>query len=38
MEKIEDYLVETMIGEIKDGRPIRMYYQGTGNADDKKCL
>ena len=38
MEKIEDYLVETTIGEIKDGRPIRMYYQGTGNADAKKVL
>ena len=36
MEKIEDYLVETTIGDIKDGRLVRMYYQGNGNADDKK--
>ena len=36
MKTIEDYLVETTIGEIKDGRPVRMYYQGNGDADDKK--
>jgi len=36
MKTIEDYLVETTIGEIKDGRPIRMYYQGHGNVDEKK--
>jgi hypothetical protein len=36
MKAIEDYLVETTIGDIKDGRPIRMYYQGHGNAGKKK--
>jgi len=36
MEKIEDYLVETTIGDMKDGRLIRMYYQGKGYADDKE--
>ena len=36
MEKIEDYLVETTIGEIKDGRMVRMYYQGKGDANDKE--
>lgn len=36
MKAIEDYLVETTIGDIKDGRPIRMYYQGPGNVDEKK--
>ncbi len=36
MKTIEDYLMETTIGEIKDGRPVRMYYQGKGDADDKK--
>lgn len=36
MEKIEDYLMETTIGEIKDGKPIRIYYQGKGDADDKE--
>jgi hypothetical protein len=36
MKTIDDYLVETTIGDIKDGRPIRMYYQGTGDANDKK--
>lgn len=33
MKAIEDYLVETTIGDIKDGRPIRMYYQGPGNVN-----
>ena len=36
MEKIEDYLVETTIGDIKDGRPVRMYYQGKGYAYAKE--
>jgi len=37
MEKIEDYLVETTISDIKDGSPVRVYYQGNGNVDDKKA-
>ena len=36
MKKIEDYLVETTIGDVKDGKPIPFYYQGNGNADYKK--
>ena len=36
MKAIEDYLLETTIGDMKDGKPIRMYYQGYGNVDEKK--
>ena len=36
MKAIEEYLLETTIGDIKDGRPIRMYYQGPGNVNEKR--
>jgi hypothetical protein len=37
MKTIEDYLVETTISEIKSGTPVRVYYQGNGDAGDKKA-